>query len=126
MPTSNASSAAASDNSSVAGKPFPEQRRHGAPLSQREPEIPPHGVAGEPRELHVERLVETQIGAQAHAVFDRRILADHERHRIAREVEEAERDEGHDRHDRGGLHHAAKDEGKHGAAATFALAAVRR
>ena len=127
MPTSSASSAAASDELERGRQPLLEQRRHRAPLAQRQAEIALHGVAGEARELHVERLVEPEVGAQPRPVFDGRVLADHERHRIAGEVEQPERDERHDRHDRGGLQDAAQDEGEHGSSRrSVAPAAVTR
>jgi hypothetical protein len=84
-----------------------------ARLAQRQAEFALHGVAEVFHELDVEGAVEPELGAQARALLDRRILPDHELHRVAGEVEEAEGDEGHDHHDQGGLQEAAKDEGEH-------------
>jgi hypothetical protein len=76
--------------------------------------------ADETAELHVKRQIETEIGAEPCALFLRRILPDHERHRVAGEVEQAERDERHYRHDGDRLEDAADDEGKHGKATALA------
>src|SRR6185369_14634922 len=96
------------------GPSFLEQRRDRASLPQRLAELPLRGVAEEPDVLHSRWLVESQLRAQPGLLFDGCILADHEADRVAREVEESERDERHHRHNDGGLQNAAKDEGEHG------------
>jgi hypothetical protein len=58
----------------------------------------------------IKRLVEAEVGSQLRPLLLRRILADHERHRVAGEVEQSERDERDHRHDDEGLQEAAKDE----------------
>ena len=68
----------------------------------------------EKAKLHVKGQIEAEIGAKPRAVFLRRVLSDHERHRVAGEIEKAERDERDDRHDGDRLEDAADDEGKHG------------
>ena len=50
----------------------------------------------------------------AHAVLGRRVLAEHEQHRIADEAEQRERDQAHRQHDEDGLGETAQDEGEHG------------
>ena len=91
-----------------------EQRRHRTSLPQRPPEIAVRRVADEARELHGERLVEAELGAKPRLLLERRVLADHERDRVAGEVEQTERDERHDRHHGERLQDAAKDEGDQG------------
>ena len=102
-----------------------EQGRHLASLAQRQPEVALHRAADEAAELHVKRQVEPEIGAQPRALFLRRVLPDHERHRVAGEIEQAERDERHHRHDGERLEDAADDEGEHGKAAALAPGVVK-
>ena len=64
MPTNSAISAAANDSSSVAGKRSLSSTATWRALPQRHAEVALRGVADEPRELHVERLVEPELGAQ--------------------------------------------------------------
>src|SRR5438270_11450154 len=67
-----------------------QKRRHRAALAQREPELAAYGTRDEAAELNVERLIESEIRTQPGAVLLRGVLSDHERHRIAREIEQAE------------------------------------
>jgi hypothetical protein len=70
------------------------------------------GPGDEPPELDVERLVETELGPQLRALLLRRVLADHEVHRVAGEREQPEGDERDHRHHDERLQDAAKDEGE--------------
>ena len=114
MPTTSASSAAADRELERRRQPLLEQRRHRAALPQRQAELALHRVADEAPELHVERLVEAELGAQLRALLGRRVLPEHERDRVAGEVEQPERDERDHRHHEHGLQQAAEDEGEHG------------
>src|ERR1700686_381132 len=90
-----------------------EQRRYGAPLTERQPELTVHGTRDKTAELNEERLGETQIGGQPGAIFLRRILSHHERHGVAREIEQPEGDERHHHHYGERLQNAAEDESEH-------------
>ena len=50
----------------------------------------------------------------ARAVLGRRVLAEHEQHRVADEAEQRKGDQPDREHDEDGLGQAAKDEGEHG------------
>src|SRR5690242_14537437 len=65
------------------------------------------------RELHVVRLIEAEIGANLGLFLGRRILPDHEGHRVAGEIEQSERDEGDDRQNDRRLQDPAQDESEH-------------
>src|SRR5208282_3586658 len=95
-------------------EPLLEQRRYRPALAQRKPEITLYRAPDKACELHVEGLVEAEIRAQLRALLLGRVLADHEGHRIAGEVEQPEGDEGNDRHDDDRLQDAAKDEREQG------------
>ena len=90
-----------------------QQRRHLAALPQRDAEVALRGVLDEAGELDVERPVEPELRAQAHALFRRRVLPQHERDRVAGVVEERERDQ-RDRAQHGDrLQQPAKDVREH-------------
>ena len=107
------------------GQPLLDQRRDLARLAQRQAELALHRVAEELHELHVERPVEAELGAQPRALLQRRVLPDHELHRVAGEIEQAERDERDHRHHQRGLQDAAEDEGEHVRKAPRALVRTR-
>ena len=65
-------------------------------------------------ELHGERPVEAEVVAQRRLLGLRRVLPDHEHHRVAGEIEQRERDERHRDQDGERLDNATKDEGGHG------------
>ena len=65
------------------------------------------------RELHVERLVQAEQARDALAVLRRRVLPEHEQHRVADEAEQRERDQSHGEHDEDGLRETTQDEGEH-------------
>ena len=94
-------------------QPLLDQRRDLAPLSQRLPEFPTRRVSYETRELNDERLVEPKLRAELRLFGSGRVLSDHEHDRVAGEVEQAERDERHHRHDDDRLQKAAEDEREH-------------
>ncbi len=99
MPSTSASSAAVNASSNVAGNRSLSSVDTGTPLPQRQTEFAMCGAIDEARELDVERLIEPEVGTQPRAVLLRRILTDHESHRIAGEVEQPEGDERHYRED---------------------------
>ena len=72
------------------------------------------GARDKTSELNIERLVETEIGAQPRPVLLRGVLTHHERHRVARKIEQSEGDERHHRHHGERLQNATEDEGEHG------------
>ena len=113
MPAAKARKAATNESSSVAGKPFHEQPRHRLDLAQAQPEISLQRAADEVRILDVKRLIQPQQFRYADAVFRRRVLAEHEQHRIADESEERERDEADRQHYQHGLGNPTQNEGKH-------------
>ena len=100
-------------SSSVAGQTFLEQRRHRTALAQRKPEVTLDGSTDEAPELDIKRLVEAEVRAQPCPVFLGRVLADHERDRIAGVGEQGECDKGHGGQDRDRLQDATEDEGEH-------------
>ena len=90
-----------------------DQARHLGALAQRQAEFALRGVAEEVPELHEERLVEAELGAQLAHLLGRRVLAEQEHDRIADVLEQQEGDEGDRDHHDHGLDQAAQDKGEH-------------
>ena len=83
-------------------------------LAQAEAELALHRVAEEVRELHEERLVEAEVGAQLRAICSGvASCPSMNDHRVADVLEQHEGDERHREHDEHGLDQAAQDEGEH-------------
>jgi hypothetical protein len=114
MPQTNAMSAASKDSSSVAGKRSAISDETFRALAQAQPEFPLGGIADEAGELHRERLIEPEVGAQLKALLRCRVLPEDVRDRVAHVLEQHEGDERDRQHDEDGLHEAANDEGEHG------------
>ena len=54
-----------------------------------------------------------ELPRHAHAVLGRRVLAEHEQHRVTHEAEQRERDQTHRQHDQSGLREPSQDKGEH-------------
>jgi hypothetical protein len=65
-------------------------------------------------ELHEERLIKPQIGAQRANLLRRGVLSQQEDDGVADVLKQQKCDEGHGDHDDHGLKQAAQDKGKHG------------
>ena len=94
MPIASAMTAATSDSSSVAGRRSAISDETLRALPQAQAELALHRVADEVRELHGERLVEAEVGAQLPALLRRGVLAEDVRDRVADVLEQHEGDEG--------------------------------
>ncbi len=110
MPTTSASSAAAIDNSSVAGNRSLSSVDTGRPWRNDSPKSPCTALPTKRANCTNGWSSPSSVRSRAWSC-ERRVLPDHERDRIAGEIEQAERDECHHRHHGDRLQDAAKDEG---------------
>jgi hypothetical protein len=92
------------------GQPLHDQLRHRLRLAQAQTEFAVQRVAEKLRVLHVERLIESQHLRDAYPVLRRRILSQHEEHRVADVTKQRERDQADGQHHQDGLREAAQDE----------------
>ena len=96
------------------GEALGNQARHLGTLAQAQAEFPLQGIGEKVPELHEERLIKSQIGAQRANLLRRGVLPQKEDDRVTHVLKQQKRDEGHRSHDDYGLKQAAQDKSEHG------------
>ncbi len=112
MPTSNASSAAANDNSSVAGSLSLISMATLRPWRSERPKSPWTALAAKRKNWTITGWSRPNSLRSLRLFFRRRILPDHRHDGVTDEIEQAERDQRHYRHDGDGLQDSSEDEGE--------------